>query len=115
MKKAGLIAAAAVLAAVLSSCNLILHKAQVSFNNKTNVVLAPVSFGSVSVSSLGVGSSSDYQLLDSGAYTLSVTKSTIPTGTVTWPTGSMSVAEPNSYTIVITGTWPNLAAQITKD
>ncbi len=113
MIKAGLVAAAAALAVVLSSCNLILQKAQVSFINKTNVLLSPVSFGSVSVSSLGVGYSSDYQLLDSGAYTLSVTN--VTAGTITWPSGGMSVAEPNSYTIVITGTWPNLAAQITKD
>jgi len=110
-----LVVAAITVAVFLSSCNLILHKAQVSFTNKTNVVLAPVSLGTVSVASLGVGSTSDYQLLDSGSYTLSVTKPAPPAGTVTWPGGSMTFAEPNSYTIVIAGTWPNLAAQVNKD
>jgi hypothetical protein len=63
------------------------------------------------VGSLGTGITSGDYFLDSGTYTLSATYSAT---TITWPSG-VTVKEPKSYTVVIFGTWPNLAAQITED
>ena len=99
------------LMAMFSSCNWLLQKAQVRFNNQSSDTFTQIILGSIIVGALTQGSTTDYQLIDAGTYTLSTVSGA---GAITWPT-EVTVNQPDSYTITFFGTATNLGVDFKKD
>ena len=100
-----------ILAVTFSSCNFLLQMAQVRFNNQSSDTFTSVTFGNISQGTLTPGSTTSYQLIDSGTYTLNTSSGA---GARTWP-NDVTVEQPNSYTVVFFGTATDLGAEVIQD
>lgn len=104
-------AAGILLAATFSSCNWIFQMAQVRFSNQSSDTFTQITLGSIVQGTLTPGSTTDYQLISSGTYTLYTVSGA---GAITWPT-DVTVSQPDSYTVNFFGTAANLGADFKKD
>ena len=105
----GLCAVAVTLVAAFSSCHLF-QTAQVQFGNQSSDTFSSITFGAVSVGTLTPGSTSSWNTIDSGTYTLN---SVSGAGAITWPQ-AVKVDSGQQYTVVFLGSATNLEVQITQ-